>query len=132
MNVCSAQRTTCADIANSDLVCPIALTPGNGNGDYTYADGDTNGRKVTVGAQNGASVGTSGTATHIVRATGGGTDLIRRPDHLRRGRRRARGEAAAPDRPHRVARPPPAAHSHIGRLRPSSLVWLGQRKRVSQ
>jgi hypothetical protein len=78
MNVCSAQRTTCADTANGDLVCPIALTPGNGNGDYTYADGDTNGRKVTVGAQNGASVGTSGTATHIVLATGGGTDLIRR------------------------------------------------------
>jgi hypothetical protein len=77
MYVCSAQPSTYADIANSDLVGPITLTPGNGGGDFTYADGDTSGRKVTVAAQNGASVIASGTATHIVLATGGATDLIR-------------------------------------------------------
>lgn len=77
MYVCSAQPTNYADIVNSDLVGPITLTPGNGNGDFTYADGDTSGRKVTVAAQNGASVIASGTATHIVLATGGSTDLIR-------------------------------------------------------
>jgi hypothetical protein len=43
----------------------------------TYADGDISGRKVTVAAQNGASVIASGTATHVVLATGGATDLIR-------------------------------------------------------
>jgi hypothetical protein len=77
MYVCSAQPTNYADIANSDLVGPIALTPGDGNGDFVIANGDTNGRKITVGAQAGASVIASGNATHIVLATGGATDLIR-------------------------------------------------------
>lgn len=77
MYVCSAQPSNYADIANSDLVGPIALTPGNGNGDFTFADGDVSGRKVTVTAQNGASVIASGNATHIVLATGGATDLLR-------------------------------------------------------
>lgn len=75
--VCSAEPTNYADIANSDLVGPVSLTPGDGNGDFTIGDGDTNGRKVTVAAQNGASIIASGTATHIVLATGGATDLIR-------------------------------------------------------
>lgn len=77
MYVCSAQPTNYADIVNSDLVGPIALTPGDGNGDFTIANGDTSGRKVTVAAQNGASVIASGSASHIVLATGGATDLIR-------------------------------------------------------
>jgi hypothetical protein len=75
--VCSAQPTNYADIVNSDLVGPIVLTPGDGNGDFTIANGDTSGRKVTVAAQNGASVIASGTASHIVLATGGATDLLR-------------------------------------------------------
>lgn len=77
MYVCSAQPANYAGIAAVTLAGPITLTPGNGNGDFTYADGDTNGRKVTVAAQNGASVTASGTATHIVLATGGATDLLR-------------------------------------------------------
>lgn len=32
---------------------------------FTKADGDTNGRKVTIAAQNGISVDANGTATHI-------------------------------------------------------------------
>lgn len=75
--VCSAEPTNYADIANSDLVGPVTLTPGAGNGDFTLADGDTSGRKLTVAAQNGASVIASGTATHVVLANGGATDLIR-------------------------------------------------------
>lgn len=43
----------------------------------TIANGDVSGRKVTIAAQNGASVGTSGTAINVVLATGGATDLIR-------------------------------------------------------
>ncbi|HEV2927280.1 MAG TPA: hypothetical protein VGW74_01195 [Propionibacteriaceae bacterium] len=77
MYVCSAQPTDYNDIANSDLVGPISLTPGDGNGDFTIGNGDTSGRKVTVTAQTGASVIASGTATHVVLATGGATDLIR-------------------------------------------------------
>lgn len=77
MYVCSAQPTNYADIANVDLVGPIVMTPGAGGGDFTLADGDTSGRKLTVAAQNGASVIASGTANHVVLATGGATDLIR-------------------------------------------------------
>lgn len=77
MYVCSGVPTNYADIANVDLVGPIALTPGDGNGDFTIADGDVSGRKITVTAQNGASVTTSGTAINVVLATGGATDLIR-------------------------------------------------------
>jgi hypothetical protein len=77
MYVCSAQPTNYADIANSDLVGPIAMTPGTGNGDFLIADGDTNGRKVTVLAQSDASIIASGTASHVVLATGGATDLLR-------------------------------------------------------
>lgn len=75
--VCSAEPTNYADIANVDLIGPVALTPGAGGEDFTIAAGDVSGRKVTVTAQNGASVTTSGTATHVVLATGGATDLLR-------------------------------------------------------
>jgi hypothetical protein len=44
------------------------------SGDYTNADGDTNGRKVTVAAQSGISVTASGTATHA--ALIDGTELL--------------------------------------------------------
>ena len=59
------------------LVGPVTLTPGDGGGDFTVADGDTNGRKITVAAQNGASITATGTAGHVVLATGGATDLLR-------------------------------------------------------
>lgn len=77
MYVCSAEPSNYADISNVDLVGPISLTPGAGNGDFTLAAGDVSGRKVTVAAQSGASVTASGTATHVVLATGGGTDVLR-------------------------------------------------------
>jgi hypothetical protein len=77
MYVCSAEPANYAGIAAVTLVGPVTLTPGAGNGDFTLADGDVSGRKVTVTAQNGAAVGTSGTATHVVLATGGATDLLR-------------------------------------------------------
>lgn len=77
MYVCSAQPANYAAIAAVALVGPITLTPGSGNGDFTIGDGDTSGRKITVAAQNGASVTATGSANHIVLATGGATDLIR-------------------------------------------------------
>jgi hypothetical protein len=42
------------------------MTAGAGNGDYTIADGDTNGRKLTVLQQTAMSITASGTANHIV------------------------------------------------------------------
>lgn len=77
MYVCSAEPTDYANIATVDLVGPIALTPGAGGATFTIADGVTSGRRITVAAQNGASVTTTGDATHVVLATGGATDLIR-------------------------------------------------------
>lgn len=77
MWVCSAQPANYAGIAAVALAGPIALTPGDGNGDFTFADGTVSGRRVNVTAQTGATVTDTGDATHIVLATGGATDLIR-------------------------------------------------------
>jgi outer membrane autotransporter protein len=73
-----AEPTNYADIGvgATILVGPIAVTPGDGNGDFTIADGDASGRKVTVAAQSDDAVAT-GDATHVVLATGGATDLLR-------------------------------------------------------
>ena len=62
--VCSAEPANFAGIAAVALA-DIALTPGNGNGDFTIANGDVSGRKVTVAQQSAIPIDTSGTATHI-------------------------------------------------------------------
>lgn len=77
MYVCSDQPANYAGIAAVLLVGPIALTPGDGNGDFTIANGDVSGRKVTVTAQSNATIVNTGDADHIVLATGGATDLLR-------------------------------------------------------
>ena len=61
MHVCSAEPANYAGIAAVSLAS-VALTPDT---DFTKANGDTSGRKVTVAAKSGVSVTTSGTATHI-------------------------------------------------------------------
>ncbi len=43
------------------------------SGDFSKADGDTNGRKVTVAQQSSVTIDTSGTATHVVISDG--TDI---------------------------------------------------------
>lgn len=79
MYVTDTEPAAYADIGTTVniLIGPITLTPGDGNGDFTIADGSPNGRTLTVAAQNGASVVASGTPGFVVLATGGGTDLIR-------------------------------------------------------
>jgi len=61
MHVCSAEPANYAGIAAVSLAS-VALTPDT---DFTKANGDTSGRKVTVAAKSGVSVTASGTATHI-------------------------------------------------------------------
>lgn len=61
MTACSAQPTSFAE-GNASLALANAAMA---SGDFTIADGDTSGRKVTVGAKSGITVGTSGTATHV-------------------------------------------------------------------
>lgn len=64
MVITSGQPANFAGIAAVALA-DVTLTAGNGNGDYVIANGDTSGRKVTVGAQSGVTVDSTGTATHI-------------------------------------------------------------------
>ena len=61
MTACSAQPTTFAE-GNASLVLANAAMAGS---DFTIADGDVSGRKVTVGQKTGVTVDTSGTATHV-------------------------------------------------------------------
>ena len=73
--VCSQQPATYAEATSTYKLADQALTPGHGNGDFTVGNGDVSGRKLTVGAQSGETVDTSGTATHIALVKSGDTTL---------------------------------------------------------
>jgi hypothetical protein len=75
--ICTGEPANYAGIAAIALVGPIVLTPGGGNGDFTIANGDTNGRKLTVAQQADLAIDVSGTATHVVLAVGGVTDVLK-------------------------------------------------------
>lgn len=60
MDICSAQPANFAGIAAVALA-DVTLD----SSDFTLANGDTSGRKVTVAAQNGVLIDSSGTATHV-------------------------------------------------------------------
>ncbi len=64
MHVCSAEPANYAGIAAVSLA-DVAMTPDT---DYTKANGDVSGRKVTIAAKSAVPVDASGTATHIVLA----------------------------------------------------------------
>jgi len=65
LSVCSAEPANKAAVAGVTLAS-VALTAGDGLGDYVIANGDTSGRKVTVSQQASISIAASGSATHIV------------------------------------------------------------------
>lgn len=73
--VCSAEPADFAGISAVALA-EQTLTPGDGNGDFTIADGDTNGRKITVAQQSDIDIDASGDADHIVLADQANTRLI--------------------------------------------------------
>ena len=62
MTVCNAEPTTRTEAITTFKLADVAMTP---NTDFTKANGDTNGRKVTVAAKSSVVVDTSGTATHV-------------------------------------------------------------------
>ena len=70
MVACSAQPANFAGIAAVALA-DVAVAPG----DFTKANGDTSGRKVTVAAKSGVPVDASGTATHIALVITGSSTL---------------------------------------------------------
>ena len=63
--VCSSQPTT---YALADVTIDSS--------DFTKANGDTNGRKVTVAAQNGVLIDGSGTALHVALLNVSGSELL--------------------------------------------------------
>ena len=67
LTVCAGQPTSQADIAVRELAS-VTIN----SGDFTKANGDTSGRKVTVAAQNDIAVTADGTADHV--AVDDGTD----------------------------------------------------------
>jgi hypothetical protein len=57
---CSAQPTTYAEANATYALADIVID----GADFTKANGDSSGRKVTIAAQSGVLIDTSGTATH--------------------------------------------------------------------
>jgi len=62
MIACTTQPTTRTEAVTTYALADIAMVP---NTDYTKANGDTSGRKVTMAAKNAVLVDTTGTALFI-------------------------------------------------------------------
>ena len=62
--LCALQPTDRAD-ALTKALADIAVTPGDGNGDFTIANGDTSGRKLTMAAQSAVDVDAGDTGDHV-------------------------------------------------------------------
>lgn len=60
-HICSAEPTTLLEATTTFNLATQAMV----GGDYTKANGDVSGRKVTVAAKAGISISSSGTATHV-------------------------------------------------------------------
>lgn len=70
LTVTSSEPANFAAIAAATLGTYV-MSAGLGGGDYSAAaNGDTSGRKVTVGAQSGNNASASGTATHVCLSDG--------------------------------------------------------------
>jgi hypothetical protein len=65
ITVCSTQPTTYTEGNSTNKLADVDTTEGAGNGDFTLANGDTNGRKLTIAQQADVPVDTSGTAQHV-------------------------------------------------------------------
>lgn len=62
MTACSSEPTTRTQAVTTFALADAVMTPVT---DFTIANGDTSGRKVTVAAKSAITVDTSGTATHV-------------------------------------------------------------------
>lgn len=69
-HVCSTLGST---PSYAEIVAASLASVTMSSGDFTKADGDTSGRKLTVAAKTGVSVTASGTANHIALVTSSGT-----------------------------------------------------------
>jgi len=72
LDVCSAAPTTYAEATSTYTLATVALD----SDDYTVANGDTSGRKATIGVQSGLTVTNTDTATHLAITNGSDTLLF--------------------------------------------------------
>ena len=70
--ICSAQPTTYAQAITTYELADVTLA----SGDYTVGDGDSSGRKVTIGAKSSITIDASGDATHVAIVDTGNTRLL--------------------------------------------------------
>lgn len=71
LTVCNAEPTTYTEAATTYKLADVVLDAG----DFSKANGDTNGRKVTIAQQAAVPIDTSGTATHVAISTTSGSLL---------------------------------------------------------
>lgn len=71
LTVCAGQPTSYADIAVRELAS-TAMT----GGDFTIANGDTSGRKVSVAQKSSISITSTGTGDHIAVEDASGNYLV--------------------------------------------------------
>jgi hypothetical protein len=67
MIACSAQPTSRTEAVTTYALADVAMTV---NTDYTKANGDSSGRKVTVAAKSTVLIDVSGQATHVALVDG--------------------------------------------------------------
>ena len=70
--VCAGQPASYAAAVGANALADVAVA----GGDFTKANGDVSGRKVTVAAKTGVSVDADGTADHVAIVDDGGSELI--------------------------------------------------------
>lgn len=75
MHLCATEPTTYTQATDDNSLGSVAMTPGDGNGDYTFGDGDTSGRKVTIAAQ-AIPVSDGGDADHVAIVDTGNDRLL--------------------------------------------------------
>lgn len=73
ISVCSTQPTT---YAHATSTYKLADTNGITSTKFTLGDGDTSGRKISLAAQNGLTVDTTGTAAHVAWWSTTGSGLL--------------------------------------------------------
>ncbi len=66
MTACSSEPTTRTEAITTYALADVAMT----GTDFTHANGDTSGRKTTVGAKSTVTVDATGTATHLALVDG--------------------------------------------------------------
>jgi hypothetical protein len=71
LTVCNAEPTTYTEAATTYKLADVVLD----SGDFSKANGDTNGRKVTIATQVDIPIDSSGTATHVAISTTSGSLL---------------------------------------------------------